>query len=91
VTLEDTAEHFKQEAEEDRKRRAAIRELEGMIELLERKSTLFHQKARAVELGFHLGLPVHLYKALETVLYDSRPQHRQRAGKLIALWAREGR
>lgn len=89
--IEDTAVHFRVEIEEERKRRAAISELEAMIELLGRKTDAFNRRARVCELSFVLGLPPHLYKALEAILYDPRVDVRRKASRLISIWAKEGR
>lgn len=68
----------------------AIKDCERMLAILEAQSAAFRQKVRVAELACALGVPLHLHRALETVLYDSNVRHRKMASNLIIRWAQRG-
>ena len=86
TTPSDADRHFPGE----RERAEAIKDIERMLAILDTQSAAFRRKVKVVELAAGLGVPVHLHKALETVLYDTNQRRRKMAGKLIVHWARRG-
>jgi len=74
----------------ERQRLEAIRDCGRILEILQAQTDAFERKARACRMGHAIGLPPHLFKALECVLYDPSVKRRKMAAELIREWARRG-